>query len=66
MSKINFLWQDHSAYDNATAIEVAKLNPDKFIMNIDAPGSDFTKRQCRPTIPQLLSLIHISEPTRPY
>jgi hypothetical protein len=57
MSKINFLWQDHSAYDDITATEVAKLNPDKFIMNIDGPGSDFTNPQCGPSIPQLIQFV---------
>ena len=57
MSKINFLWQDHSAYDDTTATEVAKLNPDKFIMNIDGPGSDFTNPQCGPSIPQLTQFV---------
>ena len=57
MSKINFLWQDHSAYDDITATEVAKLNPDKFIINIDGPGSDFTNPQCGPSIPQLIQFV---------
>ena len=57
MSKINFLWQDHSAYDDTTAIEVAKLNPNKFIINIDGPGSDFTNPQCGPSIPQLTQFV---------
>jgi len=59
MSKINFLWQDHSAYDDITATEVAKLNPDKFIINIDGPGSDFTNPQCGPSIPQLIQFVTI-------
>ena len=57
MSELNFLWQDHSAYDSATAAEVGKLNPDKFIMNIDGPGSDFSNPQCGPSIPQLVQFI---------
>ena len=60
MSKINFLWQDHSAYDDTTATEVAKLNPDKFIMNIDGPGSDYwmlTNPQCGPSITQLTQFV---------
>ena len=57
MSNLNFLWQDHSAYDDSTATEVAKLNPDKFIMNIDGPGSDFSNPQCGPSIPQLVQFV---------
>ncbi len=41
MTKLNFLWQDHSGYDNSTADAVAKLNPAKLIINVDGPGSDF-------------------------
>ena len=40
MGDINFLWQDHSAYDEDTAIKVADLNPDKFIMNIVLVGGN--------------------------
>ncbi len=57
MGDINFLWQDHSAYDEDTAIKVADLNPDKFIMNIDGPGSDFSNPRCGPSITQLVKFI---------
>ena len=57
MNTLNFLWQDHSAYDSTTAAEVGKLNPDKFIMNIDGPGSDFSNPQCGPSIPQLVQFV---------
>jgi hypothetical protein len=55
--QLNFLWQDHSAYDNATATKVAKLNPDKFLINVDGPGSDFSNPQCGPSIPQLVQFV---------
>lgn len=36
---INVLWQDISSWDSNTARKVAELNPNKFIINIDGPGS---------------------------
>jgi len=36
---INVLWQDISSWDNETARKVAAINPNKFIINIDGPGS---------------------------
>jgi hypothetical protein len=53
----NFLWQDHSAYDDTTAAAVAKINPCKFIINIDGPGSDSSNPQCGPDIDQLTSFV---------
>tara|TARA_A100001201_G_scaffold63729_2_gene60184 strand:- start:1480 stop:2424 length:945 start_codon:yes stop_codon:yes gene_type:complete len=55
--QINFLWQDHSAYDNTTAQEVAKINPDKFIINVDGPGSDSSNPQCGPNVTQLVNFV---------
>ena len=43
MKDINFLWQDHSAHDDLTAERIAKINPDKLIVNVDGPGSDIRK-----------------------
>lgn len=40
---INVLWQDASRWDSITAKKIAKINPDKFIINIDGPGSLHTK-----------------------
>ena len=57
MTKLNFLWQDHSGYDNSTADAVAKLNPAKLIINVDGPGSDFSNPQCGPSIPQLVQFV---------
>ena len=57
MTKLNFLWQDHSGYDNDTADAVAKLNPAKLIINVDGPGSDFSNPQCGPSIPQLVQFV---------
>jgi hypothetical protein len=57
MIKPNFLWQDHSAHDDNTAKAVAKLNPAKFIINVDGPGSDFSNPQCGPSISQLIQLV---------
>lgn len=53
----NFLWQDHSAYDDTTAAAVAKINPCKFIINVDGPGSDSSNPQCGPNIDQLTSFV---------
>jgi hypothetical protein len=36
---INVLWQDASRWDSITAKKVAAINPDKFVINIDGPGS---------------------------
>lgn len=57
MIKLNFLWQDHSAYDNETADAVAKLNPAKLIINVDGPGSDFSNPRCGPSIAQLTGFV---------
>ena len=57
MIKPNFLWQDHSAHDDNTAKAVAKLNPAKFIINVDGPGSDFSNPQCGPSVSQLIRLV---------
>ena len=54
----NFLWQDHSAYDDTTAAAVAKINPSKFIINVDGPGSDSSNPQCGPNIDQLTSFVY--------
>ena len=55
MKDINFLWQDHSAHDDLTAERIAKINPDKLIVNVDGPGSDVTNPQCGPSISQMIS-----------
>tara|TARA_R110000744_G_scaffold68037_1_gene138478 strand:- start:129 stop:1103 length:975 start_codon:yes stop_codon:yes gene_type:complete len=57
IAKLKFLWQDHSEYDNKTAKAVAKLNPAKFIINIDGPGSDFSNPQCGPSVSQLVQFV---------
>jgi len=36
---INVLWQDASRWCCTTAEKVAAINPDKFVINIDGPGS---------------------------
>lgn len=53
MSLVNFLWQDHSAHDEETAKQVANINPEKLIINVDGPGSDLKNPQCGPSVDQL-------------
>ena len=57
MIKPDFLWQDHSAHDKNTAKAVAKLNPAKFIINVDGPGSDVSNPQCGPSVSQLIQFV---------
>ena len=54
---INFLWQDGSRWDSNTAKKVSQINPDKFIINVDGPGSSSTNANCGPHIKDLIPFI---------
>ena len=65
-SEINVLWQDASRWDSTTARKVAILNPDKFIINIDGPGSDSTNPHTGPSIDSLVKFIRVLTKTYNY
>lgn len=54
---INFLWQDGSRWNGNTAKKVSQINPDKFIINVDGPGSSSTDSTCGPHIKDLIPFI---------
>jgi hypothetical protein len=54
---INVMWQDVSSWDSTTASKVAYYNPDKFIINVDGPGSSGTNPKCGPHIKDLIPFI---------
>jgi hypothetical protein len=54
---INVMWQDVSSWDSTTASKVAYYNPDKFIINVDGPGSSGTNPKCGPHIKDIIPFI---------
>tara|TARA_R110002110_G_C13417708_1_gene714186 strand:+ start:343 stop:1305 length:963 start_codon:yes stop_codon:yes gene_type:complete len=54
---INVLWQDGSRWDSNTAKKVSQINPDKFIINVDGPGSSTTNIHCGPHPKNLVGFI---------
>jgi len=54
---INVMWQDVSSWDSTTASKVVYYNPDKFIINVDGPGSSGTNPKCGPHIKDIIPFI---------
>jgi hypothetical protein len=54
---INVMWQDISSWNSTTASKIASYNPDKFIINVDGPGSSTTDTNCGPHIKDLIPFI---------
>jgi hypothetical protein len=56
-NNINVMWQNLSAWDSTTASKIVQYNPDKFIINVDGPGSNDTNPTCGPHIKDLIPFI---------
>lgn len=54
---INVMWQDISNWDSTTASKVSHYNPDKFIINVDGPGSSGDNPKCGPHIKDIIPFI---------
>jgi hypothetical protein len=54
---VNVMWQDISNWDSTTAAKVVHYNPDKFIINVDGPGSDSVNPNCGPHIKNIIPFI---------
>ena len=56
-NSVNVMWQDISSWNSTTASKVAYYNPDKFIINVDGPGSSTTDTNCGPHIKDIIPFI---------
>ena len=54
---INVLWQNVSSWGDSTIELVSKVNPDKFIINVDGPGSNDTNKHTGPHAKDLIIFI---------
>ena len=54
---VNVMWQDISNWDSTTASKVVQYNPDKFIINVDGPGSDSVNPNTGPHIKNIIPFI---------
>ena len=53
-TKVNVLWQNGSFWGDSTIELVSKVNPDKFIINVDGPGSNDTNKHTGPHAKDLI------------
>tara|TARA_R110000787_G_scaffold37940_3_gene96003 strand:+ start:6035 stop:6997 length:963 start_codon:yes stop_codon:yes gene_type:complete len=56
LNKINVLWENESIHSNELADSIFSVNPDKFVLNVDGPGS-FDKPNTGPTLIELKTFI---------
>ena len=52
LNKVNVLWENESYHSLGFADNIISINPDKFVLNMDGPGS-FDKVNTGPTLKEL-------------
>ena len=57
LTNVNILWQCLSDFSSATAKEIALLSPDKFVINVDGPGSTAKSPINPPSIKSLVNFV---------
>ena len=54
---MNVMWQNGSSWGDSTVELVSRVNPDKFIINVDGPGSNDTNKHTGPHAKDLIVFI---------